>query len=62
MKPWTKKLGGIDWSYKGALWKGTLIVEGKMSTSARAVKDTIAEVEKHIGLEDLAKTKNGLAA
>ena len=33
IRPWTKKLGKVDWSYKGDVWKGTLIVEAKVSTS-----------------------------
>ena len=62
IRPWTKKLGGIDWSYKGGLWKGTLITDGKVSTSARAVKDAIESLEKQIGLAALAKDEDTLAA
>jgi DNA sulfur modification protein DndB len=62
IRVWTKKLGGIDWSYKGGIWKEYLIVDDKVSTSARAVKDTIEELEKQIGLAAVVKKQSGLAA
>jgi len=62
IREWTKKLGGIDWSYKGGLWKDTLITDGKVSTSARAVKDAIEALEKQIGLSAFAKDDDTLAA
>ncbi|ASY70313.1 DNA sulfur modification protein DndB [Sinorhizobium fredii] len=58
IEPWIKKLAAIDWSYAGAVWQDTLIIGGKMSTSAKAVKEAIAAVEKQIGLDSL----QGLAA
>jgi DNA sulfur modification protein DndB len=60
--PWVKKLGGIDWSYQGGLWASTLMVGGKMSASALAVKNAIAEAEKQIGLDSIVKHQSGLAA
>jgi DNA sulfur modification protein DndB len=60
--PWVKKLGGIDWSYQGGLWANTLMVGGKMSASALAVKNAIAEAEKQIGLDSIVKQQSGLAA
>jgi DNA sulfur modification protein DndB len=51
IEPWIKKLASIDWSYEGAIWQKTLIIGGKISVSAKAVKDAIAAVEKQIGLE-----------
>jgi DGQHR domain-containing protein len=62
IRPWTKKLGKVDWSYKGGVWKGTLIVEAKVSTSARAVKDAIEELEKQIGLAALVTGHGNIAA
>jgi hypothetical protein len=60
--PWVRKLGGIDWSYQGGLWANTLMVGGKMSASALAVKNAIAEAEKQIGLDSIVKHQSGLAA
>jgi DNA sulfur modification protein DndB len=60
IRVWTKKLGAIDWSYKGDLWQPHLMVrkpdgESKLSTSAKAVKDTVEHVEKKIGIASLGR-------
>jgi hypothetical protein len=60
IRVWTKKLGAIDWSYKGDLWQPHLMVtkpdgESKLSTSAKAVKDTVEYVEKKVGLASLGR-------
>jgi len=63
MRAWTKKLGNVDWSYGGELWQPYLMTDGKVSTSAKAVKDTVEHVEKKIGLAALVKSReDGLAA
>jgi|tagenome__1003787_1003787.scaffolds.fasta_scaffold20985553_2 DNA sulfur modification protein DndB len=69
IRVWTKKLGTLDWSYGGSLWQPYLMIEGKakegeegkakVSTSAKAVKDTVELVEQKVGLK---KQEDGLAA
>lgn len=61
IEPWIQKLAAIDWSYEGVVWQATLIADGKMSTSGKAVKEAIATVEKQIGL-DIVQAKSGVAA
>jgi hypothetical protein len=47
----------MDWSYNGELWQPYLMTADKVSTSAKAVKDTVEHVEKKIGLAALAKSR-----
>jgi hypothetical protein len=63
IRAWTKKLGNIDWSYEGELWQPYLLADKKVSTNAKAVKDTVEHVEKKIGLAALVKSReDGIAA
>ena len=55
--PYMKRLGDIDWSYKGALWQGELVNEEgnalRVSANASHVKGAIAKVSEAIGLSEL---------
>jgi len=61
-REFAKRLGEVDWSRDGRLWKGNIVRAGKMTTQRAPVRVAAEHVRRSIGLSPNAKLDAELAS